>query len=165
MNELLRYRNIIIAVVITAVFSLIIYSIYDHYTGQLDVLKAKRLELKKGRETLARWQAVQNRYVSLGQKLLRGDTAMFKRFIEEKARLSDIYITSLNMGREDKGFYWKVSIDFVATCFYRDLIKFAQLLEEKKVTITSIILDAKSQRGEIEESIVLRGRLEGIVIK
>lgn len=165
MNELLRYRNIIIAVVIAAVFSLIIYSIYVHYSEQLDELKAKRLELQKGKETIARWGILQQRYGELNRWLLRGDTARFKQFVEEKARLSDIYMTSLNLGREDKDFYWKVSIDFEANCFYRDLIKFARLLEEKKVKIVSAVIGKQSGRAQMSEGIALRGRLEGIVVK
>lgn len=164
MNEILRYRNIIIGVLIIAVFSLIIYSIYAHYTDQLQTLKAKRLELQKGSETIDRWYAIQNEYAALGRELLRGDSGVFKQFIEEKARASNIYITSLNIGQEDRGFYWKVAMDFEADCFFRDLIQFSRLLGEKKVKIVSIVINKKAMQ-EKKEGIVLRARLEGVVIK
>ena len=88
-----------------------------------------------------------------------------EQFVEEKARASDIYITSLNMAQEDKGFYWKVTIDFEANCFFRDLVKFARLLEEKKVKIVSAAIGKKVTQNKTEEGIVFKGKVEGIVIK
>ena len=94
MNEILRFKNIIIALLIVVVFSLIFYHIYKHYNNTLGELENKFEVLKEGRLTLAKWESLKKEQGHLRASFLSGEPTEFKRFLEEKARDAGVYVNS-----------------------------------------------------------------------
>ncbi len=165
MNELLRYKNILVAAVIIGVFGVIIYSIYSHYTSQLNDINAQFAELAQGRQTIAKWDALERQYRELGQVFLSKDVTLFKQYMEEKAQATDIPIESLSMSREDQGYYWKASIRLQGICTYKNFVEFLKLLEEKKILLEQITLEGVEESGGLGSRVRIEASFQGVILK
>jgi Tfp pilus assembly protein PilE len=165
MDDILKYRNFIIALVIVAVFASISMSIYSHYTDQFKALKLRREVLENGRRTIKRWNEAQKRRGQLSKIFLADDPAVFKQFVVQKAQASDIYVGAVNMSHKDEDSHWLVSLVMEAKCFYRDFIAFLGELEERKVAVESLALTNSDRPGGDDGRVNVRITLEGIVLK
>ncbi len=164
MDEILKYRNIIIAVILIAVFVTLNYSIFSHYTEELAKLDQRTKELEDGRETLKRWEVVKKDRKEIAKMFLSGDTSVLKTFIEESARENNIMINSVNVSRQDKDYYWIAELVLEARGYYRDFVEFISLMESRKVSIDTLSVLSGS-RDEDDAELVIRCALSGVVIE
>ena len=161
MNEVLRFKNIIIAFIIVGVFSIINYSIFTYYRQQFDMLDAKQQQLENGKATIRKWQALEKQYQDFDSVFLVRDVAIFKRFVEAQAQESGVFVVALNTANEDKGFYWEARITLDATASYRDFVEFVELLERRKIGTDGLTLSTRPDKDEVN----IQATLRGVVLK
>ena len=170
MNQLLRYKNILLGALIIAVFSIIINNIYTHYSWELSKMEDKRKELEDGKLTIAQWEKLGKERKGLKSTFFSNDPGVFKQFVEEKARDTDVNISSIRIDPKDEKFFWTVKISLDAVCYYKNLTDFIKLLEDKKVKIRNLALISnyrRTQRGDVmyDSRVKVTASLEGIIIK
>ena len=159
MNNILRYKNIIVAVIIVIVFFILIRNRWSKYSQEVKSLKAKEVQLQKGKETIDKWNKLSREYVQKRRAFLEKETSAFKKYIEENAQRSGVDISSLKVSNADKGFYWESRMNFNAVCSYPDLVKFTRAFEEKNIGVESIAI-TRSGGG-----ISITAALKGFVLK
>ena len=170
MNQLLRYKNILLGALIIAVFSIIINNIYTHYSWELSKMEDKRKELEDGKLTIAQWEKLGKERKGLKSTFFSNDPGVFKQFVEEKARDTDVNISAIRIEPKDEDFFWTVTIGLDAICYYKNLTDFIKLLEDKKVKISSLALITNYRRSpskntSYDSRIKITASLEGIIIK
>jgi hypothetical protein len=165
MDDILKYRNILIAVFIVAVFCTLNYSIFSHYTEEFVKLDKKIEELKEGKVTIVQWESFKKAHQALMTVFLSGDPAGFKIFAEAHARDSNIQISSINMSRKDEKYYWLAELIFEASGYYRDFVDFIELMERKKISMTTITLTNEGRNAGDDGELYIRCALSGVIIK
>lgn len=159
MNELLRYKNVILFLVIIIVFVIVGKNINDHYTQQKLDLEVKEAELQQGKKTMQRWENLGGEYSRITLPFFKGDVLPLKTLVEEKAKDNEVEIVSLSVRTTDEDFYWVATIKVNFVCPYMNFLRFIDSLEEKSIAIKTIRI--KESEGQVE----VNADLEGIVLK
>ncbi|MDD5194472.1 MAG: hypothetical protein PHQ96_02200 [Candidatus Omnitrophica bacterium] len=155
MGSLGKYKNLIITIVVIALFAWVMKGLYADYISKKAVLEEKRAQIAKEKELIVRWGAATDAYNKAAQKFFQKDPAIFKRFVEDSAQNNNIVISSLSTSRSDEGIFVNVRLNLKARSSYRGLLKFVKELESKNVSIERISIH-KAQGSSIDEDIVVK---------
>ena len=161
MDYILRYKNIIIAVVIIFAFYLIVGEITSHFDSVKVEIKEQSRELDKGEEAIGKWKIARKELEDLKKVFLNEDALIFKRFIENNAQEVGVRITSFKTSRLEKELYWILSTHLRITGEYKDFIDFINIIERKSVEIEKISIN----RGKEEKTIIAEFDLRGLSLK
>jgi len=160
MGVILKYKNIIIALIIIVVFAVVINNINSHYILQREQLKAKERELQNGKKTINKWNRLQGEFKKLSGKFFSKETLLLKKFVEKEAQDQKVEIISLNVSKVDKGFYWESLLRLSVVCPYDNLLRLINALEDKSIGIEGMRIEHSAQNV-----IKINATLKGIVIK
>ena len=160
MKEILKYKNIVAAVIIVIIFALVINKLSGHYTLEKQKIAEKREVLEKGKKTLEEWQGLNTAYKREASNFFSKDASIFKTFVEQKAQGNKLGITSLSVSKADEDFYWQATTKISFTCTYDRLIGFIGDLEKKNVEIARM----KVKTSE-KDKVNVDADLKGIVLK
>jgi len=155
----LRYKNLIAFLVIVGIFIFAIRFILGYYSTEKIKLKKTAKKLASTREEIYTWQKTKKNYKELSEAFFKKDTLFFKKFVEESARKAEVSIDSLRSSREDKGFYWKISMHLTLGCSYEEFTKFLEFIETKSVAVESVKLNKEDEKMNINVA------LKGFVLK
>ena len=155
------YKNIIAGLTIIIVFIIVIRSIFSHYSLQKEEAAAKIRESEKKELIIERWEKLKRNGDEMDNVFLAEDTLLFKKVVEEKAKASNINITSIKTSTIEKDFYWETIMQLNIACAYNDFITFARGIEEKSIAIER----AKISRSEWGSGIEVNLSLRGVILK
>lgn len=159
MNEILRYKNVLVAIAIVLVFWMSFRNILSKHSLAQQALETKREEFEEGKKVIKKWERLVSEHEKLKKGFLQKNILSFKKFVEEQAQLSGIDISSLSVSHKDKGQYWQVTMHIRAISFYKQFVNFLRAVEKKRIEVVQIkILD---RYGEISMDM----RLRGVVLK
>ncbi len=159
MKELARYKNIILATAIIVVSLFFLRNFYFHYAAKLAQLDKEGKDIGAAQAVMQEWEVYNSQLNKLKSNLFKEDTLAVKKFIEEKAKASNIELASLKLSRFDKGVYWEVRAQLQVTCNYQDFVKFVDLLAEKSIEITNASLNSSQYRISVSAD------LKGVIVK
>jgi hypothetical protein len=159
MNELLRYKNIIIGAIIIAVFFFVGKNLNANYNTKKEEIRLKENTIEEGRNTIIRWNKLEQEYKILSKPFFRNDTLSLKTLVEEKAQDNQIDISSLTIRSIDKDFYWEAIVKINFSCPYTNYKKFISSLEEKSIEINRIRMSYS------KDGLKTEAELRGIVLK
>ncbi|MDP2922617.1 MAG: hypothetical protein Q8O30_02705 [Candidatus Omnitrophota bacterium] len=135
MKDILRYKNVIAAVVVIIIFIFVIKSTIEKHYAVMKILEAQKLELENGKKLINNWQETNRQIRELADKFFAKDTSQFKTFVEQQAQSSGITVNSLVPSKQKKDFYLEVTISIKGTPgAYEDIVKFIKSLEDKNIT-------------------------------
>ena len=159
MKQLARYKNVILAVAIILVSLLLLRNLYSHYSLKIANLAKQEKDIAEAQVIMHKWEVLDSQFSLLKGNLLKEDTSLVKKFIEERAQMFNIEIESLRFSRFDKEAYWEVKAQFQATCTYNDFVKFVDSLAAKNIEITSARLSGSQDRVSVN------AEAKGVVVK
>ncbi|MFH1505129.1 MAG: hypothetical protein ABIH08_07085 [Candidatus Omnitrophota bacterium] len=159
MKEILRYRNLILGLIIILTFGILLRSIFSHYSLEKEKLKLKQKIAQESKNTAKSWENLKQKYEGLKFNFLRGDTLAFKKIVEEKAQSAGIDIASLSISRLDKEYYWEAEMELEIVCFYKDFQEFIASLEEKNIEIERLKIT------NCDRNVRVNASLKGVIIK
>ena len=110
---------------------------------------------------IKKWEKLKKNRDELGNVFLAGDTLLFKKTVEEKAKASSINITSIKTSNIEKDFYWETIMQLSITCAYNDFVSFTRGIEEKSIVMER----AEISRGEWGSDIEVKLSLRGVILK
>lgn len=155
MNDILRYKNILISALIIFIFWTVFNNILKKNSNQSRILKRQEKILTEGEENIKKWEDLNTEYSRLQTEFLRGDILNFKKFVEESAEKFKFKISSLNVSHTDKGTYWEVSLQLRSSSRYKNFVSFLKAIETKKIQVDNLrLLDSY---GNIKTDLKLRG--------
>ncbi len=159
MNELLRFKNIIIAVAVVAIFAFVGKNINDNYNTKKEDIRLKENVLKEGEITINKWVKLDQEYKVLAAPLFTGDTLALKTLVEQKAQDNGVEISSLTIRTIDKDFYWEAIVKVNFSCPYNNFKNFIRSLEEKSVEVDRLRMNYS------KDGLKTEAELKGIVLK
>ena len=77
MNQILRYKNVIAAVIIGFAFFMLFRSMIESYTNEKIRIKKEHKKLEEGQSLLGEWHRVTTKEVALKKKFLQDDILNF----------------------------------------------------------------------------------------
>lgn len=155
MNEILRYKNVLVGIAIVLVFWMAFRNILSKYSLAQKALETKREEFEEGKKVIKKWERLVREHEGLKKGFLQKNILSFKKFIEEQAQLSGMDISSLSVSHKDEGRYWQVAMQIRAVSSYNQFVNFLRAVEKKRIGVAQIkILD---RYGEISMDMRLRG--------
>jgi IS605 OrfB family transposase len=138
-KELLRYKNILLSIIIIVVFIFVIKGLWTRHSLVIADLKAKTSDLEKGKILIEKWNEVSNEYDKLKENFSMKDEVAFKKFLEEKTKSYGINVTYLSPARKQEDFYSEMSFNIRATSeSYATIVNFLNALEEKRVIVETL---------------------------
>lgn len=161
MNFILRYKNIVITLILIFIFYLIVKEIISHFDTIRTGIKEYSQDLEKGEEAINRWKVFQKQQQELKIIFLDEDPLVFKRFIEKNAQEAGMRISSFKTSRSEKELYWVLSTHLQMIGNYENFLTFINAVEHKSIEIEKIII-AKSQE---EKNIIVELDLKGFSLK
>lgn len=150
MKGLLRYKNIVISLIIIVVFIFVIRGVVSKYFFTLNDLKTKMSNLEKGKLLIERWNIASLYYDKLSESFFSKDPGLFKTFVEQQSKKHDINVSYLSPSRRNEDFYINASMNLRAsTNSYANIISFVRSLEEKRIIIETLRIrgEAKNTRS------------------
>ena len=139
MKDLLRYKNILLSIIIIAVFIFVIKGLWTRHSLVIADLKTKASDLEKGKLLIEKWNEVSNEYDRLKDGFSIKDQVSFKKFLEEKTKSYGVNVTYLSPSRKQEDFYSEMSFNVKAISdSYATIVSFVSALEEKKVIIETL---------------------------
>ncbi|MCF7869679.1 MAG: type 4a pilus biogenesis protein PilO [Candidatus Omnitrophica bacterium] len=139
-KDLFQYKNIIVVIVVIIAALLFIHSSYSGYQNNLEKIKDKEKALEQARIELQRWEEAKNEYKQLVNYFFKDDSIAFKKYVEEKAKNTNVTIDSLRISRSEKDFYQEAVIQLKLNSSYKDLVNFIRELEKKNIDIKKMSL-------------------------
>ncbi|MBP7088078.1 MAG: hypothetical protein KBB01_02125 [Candidatus Omnitrophica bacterium] len=161
MNLILRYKNIVISLILIFIFYLIVKEIISHFDAIKLEIKGHSEELEKGGEAINRWKIFQKQYQELKMIFLDEDALVFKRFIEKNAQEAGVRIISFKTSRSEKELYWVLSTHLQIAGNYDNFLTFINAVEHKSIEIEKITIN----KGQEEKSILVSLDLKGFSLK
>jgi Tfp pilus assembly protein PilW len=138
-KELLRYKNILLSIIIIVVFIFVIKGLWTSHSLVIADLRTKTSDLEKGKLLIEKWYEVSTEYDKLKENFSMKDEAAFKKFLEEKTKSYGINVTYLSPIRKQEDFYSEMSFNIRATSeSYATIVNFLNALEEKKVIVETL---------------------------
>lgn len=159
MNDILRFKNILISVLIVFIFWMVINNILKKNSQDKLLLGIQEKTLAEGEKTIKKWQTLSIEYSKMQGKFLQKDILFFKKFVEESAKNFEIDIKSLNVSHSDKGEYWEAALQLRSASSYKNFVGFLKAIEKKRVQVESIRI--AEGYGDVRTDL----RLKGIVYK
>lgn len=139
MKEILRYKNILLSIIIVVVFIFITKGLWAGHSLLIEDLKKKMSDLESGKLLIERWNVANNECNKLKEGLAIKDEVSFKKFLEEKTKNSGINVTYLSPTRKQEDFYSEISFNLRATSdSYATVVNFLNALEEKGVSLEAL---------------------------
>jgi hypothetical protein len=146
-KDLLRYKNILLSIIIVVVFIFVIKGLWERHSAVIEGLKQKMAELEKGRGLIEKWDQVSGEYDKLKESFSMKDQASFKKFLEETTKSVGINVTYLSPSRKQEDFYSEMSFNMkAAPDSYETVVKFISALEEKKVLVEMLTVRAAEDK-------------------
>ena len=155
------YKNIIAGLAIIIVFCMVVRGMFSHYSLQKEGVAAKTRESEERELIIKRWERLKRDKDEMSKVFLTEDTLLFKKIVEEKAKASNISISSIKTSNMEKDFYWETIMQLSVTCAYNDIISFARGIEEKSIVIEK----AEIFRGKGGNGIEVKLKLKGVTLK
>ena len=152
-----HYKNLLIGIVIIAIFAVLVQGVLSHYSLQRDEITAKIRELEEGELTILRWARLSSDAKKLEESFLTKDTLFFKKFVEERANFFGIRITSLKTSNIETDFCWETTMNLGMTCSYSDFIKFIEAIETKSVVAEKIKITGGQNVRDEKIDLTLKG--------
>ena len=154
MKSILRYKSIVISLVIIMAFIFMTKSVISKYSFKLNGLKTEMSDLEKGKLLIERWNAAALYYDKLAESFFSKDPSLFKTFVDQQSRKYNINVSSLNPSRGQEDFYIDSSLSLRASAdSYASIVSFTKSLEEKKIIIETLrIRNEANNRRSVEMS-------------
>ena len=158
-KAILPYKNVAAGIAIVVVFAIMIHSVFSHYSLQNEKIAVRMQKIEKEDLTIKKWEKLKIDSSELNSVFLAGDTLVFKKFIEEKAKASKINITLLKAFNTEKDLYWETKMQLNIHCAYNDFIAFMAAIEEKSVAIERAVISMGEKGGGIGVNLTLKGAI------
>lgn len=147
MKEFLRYKNILISIIIVVVFIFVIKGLWERHSSVIAELKNKAGDLEKNELLIEKWNKASSEYDNLKDNVFMKDQVSFKKFLEEKTKSYGINVTYLSPTRKQEDFYSEMSFNIKAISdSYATIVNFLNALEEKKVIIETLKVSATEDK-------------------
>lgn len=160
MEFFLRYKNIVVPLLIVVGFLWGFKKVHTHFADISKALEKQASDLKQKEILLAKLGKINNAYSAVKDNFFAKDTTLFKRYVEDSARKNGVNITHFRPASErDQGFYWEVGAELVIWCSYTNLVKFIKSLEAKYISVSVLTLSGAHNRTE------KRLGVKGIILK
>ncbi|MCM8823142.1 MAG: type 4a pilus biogenesis protein PilO [Candidatus Omnitrophica bacterium] len=130
MKDLLKYINIIIALLIILVFGFIAEKIYSYYSFKDSQLKNKDKEIQEKQDLRTKIEEMDIEFNRLENNLIKEDTFGFKVLLDNIGERASVTIDSFRpLGLKDYDVYREIRVEIGVNSDYRGLSKFINLLE------------------------------------
>ncbi|MCF7908023.1 MAG: hypothetical protein K9L86_04020 [Candidatus Omnitrophica bacterium] len=159
MKELARYKNIVVSLFIVLIVAISLRSIYSNYSLKLKKLSEEEVQIKEAKDIIFEWINLNSKLEQLRSQFLEKDTILFKKLVEEKARLAKIDLPSLRLSRIDKDSYWEVRVRLNTTCPYSNFVEFVDSLADKNIEVVTASLSGD------REKVAVDAEIKGVVLK
>lgn len=156
MNKyLLQYKNEIIITVVVLIFGGVIKSNVSGYFREMEKIKSEVKIIEENRTLAEQWMIVSKQYKDIKKMFfcVGSDTAPFKRLVEDEAREAGVELNYLKPAQRDTPFLFFASIDLKTGAAYKNIIRFFNLLEDRKVKINKFSMNDFSNNKEADISI------------
>jgi len=153
MNNLLQYKNQIIAAVIVFVFFFIAKGMIADYSSKTKALDQKRSELLQQKRAVERYDSVSSEYDSLIEKFARSDSRPLRLRVDELARKYNITINKSAPAREDKQIYIEVGVNLALAGSYKGLAQFLSSVEDAGMFIDNIKISYDPAQGDPDNGV------------
>lgn len=155
MKNILRYKNIVISIVIIIVFIFVTKNIVSKYFSTIESLKTKMSDLEKGKLSIERWNIATLYYDKLAEAFFSKDPSLFKTFVDQQSKKYNINISYLSPSRRQEDFYLDSSLNLRAFAdSYANIVNFVKSLEEKKIIIETLrIKNGDKNKRSVEMSL------------
>ncbi|MCF7886873.1 MAG: hypothetical protein K9L71_00475 [Candidatus Omnitrophica bacterium] len=157
-KNLLQYKNTIAVIVVIIAALLFINNNYSSYQNDLGKVKDKKKALEQAKTELQRWEEAKNKYNQLVDVFFKDNSIAFKRYVEEKAKNTNVTIDSVRTSRSQKSFYQEAVIQLGLDSSYKDLVNFIAELEKKNIDIKNVFL-RKARDKELRVNLNLKAIL------
>ena len=156
-KSILPYKNVAAAMIVVVVFIIVIRSIFSHYSLQNEGIAVRMRKSEERDLTIKKWEKLKSESSELEGVFLVGDTLVFKKFIEEKAKASKINIALLKTSNIEKDLYWEAKMLLDIACTYSNFVTFTAAIEKKSVVINRVMMSMGEGGGNIGVNLTLKG--------
>lgn len=149
---LLQYKNEIIIAVAVLVFGGVIKSNISQYLKEMREIKREVKMIEENRALAEQWMIASKQYQDV-KKLFFGagaDISPFKRFVEDKAKEAEVELNYLKSSQTDTPFLFCATIDLKTGAAYKNIIRFFNLLEDRKVKVNKFIMSDFSNNKDVD---------------
>ncbi|MCF7872615.1 MAG: type 4a pilus biogenesis protein PilO [Candidatus Omnitrophica bacterium] len=157
-KDLLQYKNIVAVSVVIIAALLFVNNSYSGYQNDLRKIKDQEKALEQAKTELQRWEEAKNKYNQLVDVFFKDNSIAFKRYVEEKAKNTNVTIDSLRTSRREKDFYQEAVIQLGLDSSYKDLVNFIAELEKRNIDIKNMSL-RKAKDKELRVNLDLKAVL------
>lgn len=140
-KDLLKHKDKFIAVVIIIIFGVIIKNTWVKFDAKSKAIAEQMNLLSENKKIIDEWNKADEEYKNKIKNFPFKDITTFKRFVEQKTKEENIYISSMRPSQEDKNFYRESKIVLDFTSSYKNIVNFVKALEENNATIEKLVVE------------------------
>ena len=156
MEDIIKYKNELIAGVIALVFLFIIKGSFSGYSSQMGVIDQSSQQIQQRGVLLARWNKMDKDYAKLENEVFFDSPFAFKRLIEEIARENDVSIEELKPSSVEKNGFTQAQVNLGVKAGYKDFLSFVAGLEDKNIEVKKILISNSFEKDK-KVVVVLKG--------
>jgi cell division protein FtsL len=144
-KDILRYKNILAAIIIVVIFWFIGKNIIAGYNQKMQSLSEKKKEKQEYKQMADQYSKLNSQYASLAQKYFQGDEIDFKNYVEVLASEKSLQLEALRPIQKSGRFYKinKLAVDMKG--LYSGFVQFIKELEENNIKIKTLTMEQREQ--------------------
>jgi len=143
------YKSEIIAVIIVAIFFVLVKNRFQYVKVQTDAVEAGKAEVEQHKALASRWISVDKDSKEAAQGFMLKGPMDLKGMVQDKAWSNDINLVDMRANQDLSGVVGVGTLDLVISGSFRSIVKFIEAIEASNIRVTSFSVSGSDKKKNV----------------